>query len=88
MDHPTVILVSCNTGQLGGIGQELSKIGGTILAPDRTTNVESISPKISPDGTLVLHVSYHKAATKKYVNGQEQTSRKPTPSVDITVPRL
>ncbi len=40
IDNPTVILSSCSTGALGGIGEAISKIGCRVIAPD--VPIESI----------------------------------------------
>lgn len=43
VDHPTIILVSCSTGQEGGIAQEISeKLGADVIAPDSLARIRSI----------------------------------------------
>lgn len=60
IDNPTVILNSCSTGQLGGIGQEISKIGANIIAPIAPTNLDSIRVSILDDGSMNFDVKYRK----------------------------
>lgn len=58
VDNPSIILASCSTGQLGGIGQEISKIGANVISPTADTNLDSINVSISDDGRLNFDVKY------------------------------
>lgn len=76
-ENPTIILRSCSTGAANGIGQELSKIGygGTkVIAPDRSTSINSIKVSQDPDGHLQFGVEYDEKDSKQpkveYVGGK------------------
>ncbi|HVT01203.1 MAG TPA: hypothetical protein VHE53_03145 [Patescibacteria group bacterium] len=60
VDDPTLILFSCSTGKLGGIGQQIEALGkeGTrVIAPDYVTGPESVMV-IKEDGKLNFEVKY------------------------------
>lgn len=59
VENPTIILDACSTGELGGIGQEISKLGATVIAPPKPVGLASIVPKISQEGKIIeWHVTY------------------------------
>lgn len=60
VDNPTIILNSCSTGQLQGIGQAISEIGANVIAPIAPTNLDSISASILDDGRINFNVKYRK----------------------------
>lgn len=59
--NPTIILSSCSTGQLGGIGQEISRVAGAkVIAPPEPISTRDINAEISPDGIINFEVEYDK----------------------------
>lgn len=70
--NPTIVLSSCSTGDLGGVGQEISKIGGKVIAPPVDTYPESIDPIFLEDGGIDLKVVYHGTKTNVYNMGEPQ----------------
>lgn len=58
VDNPTVILDSCSTGSLGGIGEEISKLGANVIAPPVPVSAGEINANILPDGKIVFDVKY------------------------------
>ena len=69
---PTVILVACSTGSLGGIGQEISSIGATVIAPEIPTNLKGVNvTRSSETGKLEFAVEYRDSGTERtYIAGQ------------------
>lgn len=47
VDKPEIILASCSTGAPNGIAQKISEMyGATVYAPDKPTNVDTITMKL------------------------------------------
>lgn len=77
IDNPTIILSSCSTGKLGGIGQELSNIGGRIIGPSNDTNFENIDANISNSGEIRFSVKYTTGTTANtYASGASEINTK------------
>lgn len=72
VESPTIILSSCSTGELGGIGQEISRIGGKVIAPQLPTHPESIDPIFLSDGKVDFRVKYNKTVSNEYSMGEPQ----------------
>lgn len=70
VDNPSIILVSCSTGQLGGIGHELSKIGAKVIAPPTPTHPESIDPVFLEDGGVDFKVKFSGTQSNTYSLGE------------------
>ncbi len=74
-DNSTVILESCSTGQLGGIGQEISEIAGVkIIAPAKDASIAGIKVNERKDGESDFNVFYfgeneELVATQVYKSG-------------------
>lgn len=66
---PTIILFSCSTGQREGIGQKISGIGATVIAPEVDTTAQEI--KVSRrKGKLEFKVKYNnKKSSAQYYMG-------------------
>lgn len=65
VENPSLILVSCSTGQNQGIGENLSqKLHAKVYAPDVPTNLKDITTEIV-DGKLEFKVSYKKEGVLK-----------------------
>lgn len=60
--NPTIILDSCTTGALGGIGQEISKMGAKVIAPPEPIRVMNIEPSIDLNGKIDFRVEYGKSS--------------------------
>lgn len=56
--NPTIILNSCTTGALGGIGQEISKMGAKVIAPSQPISIMNIEPSIGLSGKIDFRVEY------------------------------
>lgn len=67
---PTIVLSSCSTGDLGGVGQEISRIGGKVIAPPVDTYPESIDPIFLEDGRVDFKVAYHGTKANTYYMGK------------------
>lgn len=57
-EDPRIILNACSTGEFGGLGQEISKIGGKVIAPGEDIYYCNINVTNSPDGSLNFQVYY------------------------------
>lgn len=69
IDIPTVILVSCSTGQLGGIGHEISALGAKVIAPDDITSLDSISVFRNEFGALEFRVEFDESHANTFERG-------------------
>lgn len=69
-----IVLISCSTGVEAGLGQQLSRAFGTkVIAPDRPTNLVSITPILTADGRIDLSATFTDEDTSRsYVGGQEE----------------
>lgn len=72
IDNPTIILDSCSTGELGAIGQEISRIGAKVIAPSRPTNPESIDTMFLEDGRIDFRVKYNQTPSNTYSLGEQE----------------
>lgn len=73
VENPTIILNSCSTGQLGGIAQEMSKIGAKIIAPDISTMIADIDVKIESGKKIEFNVAYGPYVTPNvYASGKPE----------------
>jgi hypothetical protein len=68
VEKPTIILRSCSTGALGGIGQEISKLDATVIAPSVPTSKLTINAKINSKGKIAFEVEYSPESSKKTYN--------------------
>lgn len=57
VDNPSIVMSSCSTGQLGGIGEEISKLGARVVGPEESANLENITVKLSA-GRIQLDATY------------------------------
>lgn len=57
VENPTIILNSCSTGQLGGIGEEISKLGARVVGPEEPSYITDISVDLSA-GRIKLDAKY------------------------------
>jgi len=60
-ENPTIILISCSTGELGGIGQEISKLGATVIAPPKPAAIEDIFAILDTKNKIIFQVKYFDA---------------------------
>lgn len=58
VEKPSIVLVSCSTGQLGGIGKEISKLGARVVGPEGISNIVDISAKLNA-GRVELNARYY-----------------------------
>jgi hypothetical protein len=58
VENPTIILDSCSTGSMGGIGEEISKLGANVIAPPVPVSPGAINVDIMPDGEITFNVKY------------------------------
>jgi hypothetical protein len=69
-EHPTLVLISCATGEAGGIGEALSKtFNATVVAPSGNTNADSITYDSS---SKMFAVKYRRVETLIYKDGHLQ----------------
>lgn len=69
---PKIILVSCSTGAIGGIGQEISKeYGANVMAPEKTTNLRRIYTSYDNEGKIKFDVKFYDKVSKAYQAGKE-----------------
>ncbi len=75
-DRPVIILCSCDTGQAGGIGEQISRLyEANLIAPDRPTNFKTIRPRVE-GGRIEFDVEYlEEGAARQYIAGQEGEKR-------------
>ena len=73
VENPTIILSSCSTGELGGIGQEISKIGAKVIAPPVPTYPESIDPIFLDNGNIDFNVVYSETSSSAYNMGKPES---------------
>lgn len=75
VDDPTIILVSCSTGENNGIGQKLSEVfKAHVFAPDKPTSLKGISASIS-NHELIFDVQYgDDSSTNQYLEGERAGS--------------
>ncbi|HLD79963.1 MAG TPA: hypothetical protein VJA18_05380 [Candidatus Nanoarchaeia archaeon] len=71
VDDPTIVLISCSTGQKGGVAQQISQLGGEVIAPDQTTGINMIEVSKSKIGRLVFNVIYQEEAAVKFTRGKQ-----------------
>lgn len=81
--NPTIILSSCTTGANRGIAQEISRLGATVIGPDKPTSIKNIKVARGEDGKLNFGVDYERVITgpfayrfwgkhgEKYTGGQK-----------------
>lgn len=60
--NPTIILNSCTTGALEGIGQGISKMGAKVIAPPEPISIMSIEPSIDLNGKIDFGVEYSESS--------------------------
>ncbi len=71
IDDPTIILVSCSTGAEKGIGQEISDLGATVIAPNMPTTLKDISV-VGHSGKLQFTAEYSQDEhLARYSQGQK-----------------
>lgn len=58
VENPTIILNSCSTGALGGIGEDMSNLGATIIAPPTPAAIKDIDVSIDHQGRPQFNVEY------------------------------
>lgn len=58
VENPAIILVSCSTGALGGIGEEMSNLGATVIAPPTPTSLRDIEVQYDEQGHPKFNVTY------------------------------
>lgn len=68
-DDSTLVLISCSTGVEGGIAQEISKQGLTVMGPDRDAAASDISVSKDVGELFNIHMFYRGAKTNTYRNG-------------------
>ncbi|QQG44247.1 MAG: hypothetical protein HYW86_05330 [Candidatus Roizmanbacteria bacterium] len=68
-DGATLVLISCSTGVKGGIAQEISKQGITVVGPDQKAGVNNVSISKDANGFFDIQVFYCGAKSNKYKNG-------------------
>lgn len=75
VDHPTIILNSCSTGQEGGVGQELSTaFDAQVIAPNVQTAIKSISVSFDTTNRPVFQVQFGRYGVgTSYVAGVKAT---------------
>ncbi len=72
VENPTVILISCSTGKLGGIGQSISELGqhgATVLAPSTDTSLKKIDVVLDENGKPNFSVNYYDGEKMEYKAG-------------------
>jgi hypothetical protein len=70
--NPTVILISCSTGKLGGIGQSISELGqhgATVIAPSIDGNLKKIDVVVDENGKPNFSVEYYGGSRMIYTAG-------------------
>lgn len=74
VERPTIILASCSTGELGGIGQQISTLGtngAEVVAPDVPTQVKEINAVKDERGKFHFEVEYVAEGSKvAYMSGE------------------
>lgn len=76
--NPTIVLVSCGTGALGGIGQQISRLGkhgATVIAPQVATNLKRVSAQKGPDNNFHFFIEYRDENTDAYYNAGNISSK-------------
>lgn len=68
-DGGTVALISCSTGAVGGIAQEISKQGLTVLGPDDVAALGFFRINRKDGNRVEFNVSFQGAKTSRYRNG-------------------
>lgn len=70
VENPSIVLLSCSTGQEGGIAQRFSSIlGASVSAPDVPANASDLRAEMN-NGKIVLKVKYRSGAnTMNYAIG-------------------
>jgi hypothetical protein len=66
----SVILMSCQTGMVGGIAQELSKLGISVFGPDISTNLVRIHPELNGNRIFFSLMYGRDAKVMHYYNGE------------------
>lgn len=74
VDKPAIILNSCTTGAIGGIGQALSELGGTIIAPSMPTSIDEIKAQILPEKKISFDVKYNEGSSNRFVMGEKKSA--------------
>lgn len=68
--NPSVILHSCETGQEGGVAEELSKVlQGKVIAPETKTVFEKINATVDEEGKPIFSVVFRDGHTRVYNKG-------------------
>ena len=69
---PKIILASCSTGAIGGIGQEISKeYGANVIAPEIPTSLRRIYTSYDKGGKINFDVKFGGRVSKEYQAGKE-----------------
>lgn len=74
IDNPTIILSSCLTGVEEGIGQTMSNLGATVIAPNRPASISEIKVNVNGE-SLSFEVKYsekgkvNKSIPRRYEKG-------------------
>lgn len=75
-DKAPIVLLSCSTGAdvpSGSISSTLSKsLNRKVFAPDKDTGVNSIVPRLLPDGNIAFDVKYATATTRSFSTGKQE----------------
>lgn len=58
IDKPTFVLVSCSTGADAGIGEEIYKLGGDVIAPQVPSALDRVVVDRRSNGSLAFGVRY------------------------------
>ena len=67
------ILISCSTGESGGIAEKVSFYSsGEVIAPKIPTNVKKIDVTFDQDGKPRFSVEYHEGETRRYIAGDQE----------------
>jgi len=74
VENPTIILMSCSTGEIGGIGEQISKLGfqgATVIAPDKSVSIKSISVDRDANSKLTFEVEYYEYESDSEEDSEE-----------------
>ncbi len=76
IDNPTIILSSCSTaaGKEGGIALKISKLGATVIGPDKTSSLGDIYLENSEQAKFFVRYG-HNAQPRIFKNGIEITEQ-------------
>lgn len=68
--NPSIILHSCETGQGGGVAEELSRVlQGKVIAPDTKTVFKEINATVDEEGKPMFSVMFRDGHTRVYNKG-------------------